>query len=571
MDLGLSGLASGFDWKSLVEQLTEVERVPQARLLNEQNRLNQRNNAYTSIKTQLGVLGNRLTTLKDASFFDSRTARVSDSAVATASVAAGAPAGQYLFTVTQMASAARQLGSSNAGAALSASNDVSGLTLSAAGFSTAITAGTFTVNGSQITIGTTDTLQDVFDRVSSQTGGVVTGSYDAATDRIALASSGGEVVLGSATDTSNFLTVTRLDNNGTTTVTSSAALGGLRLTGALADANFATALSDGGSGEGEFKINGVAINFSASSDSLTNIIDRINASSAGVTASYDTVNDRLILTNKVTGDLGVALEDVTGNFLAASGLLGGTLERGTNLAYTVNNGPTLTNRSNTITENSSGIAGLSITMLDEGAVTITVASDTAKIKTALTDFIAEFNKAQSVIDSQTASSTDAKGKVTAGILANESTAYQIGASLRAAANTAVSGLTGALTRLDDLGIKSNGNDNAIALSDASALDDALATDLEGVKRLFTEATDGIAVRMSSLLEQITGESGTLTTRQDNLTREAANIDTQISDLERIVQANRQRLTDSFVAMEVAQAKINQQLQFLAQRFGQATQ
>ena len=55
-------------------------------------------------------------------------------------------------------------------------------------------------------------------------------------------------------------------------------------------------------------------------------------------------------------------------------------------------------------------------------------------------------------------------------------------------------------------------------------------------------------------------------KKDALTKQAAAIDTQVSDLERVVQSNRQRLIDSFVGMETAQAKINQQLQFLAQRF-----
>ncbi len=60
MDLGLSGLASGLDWKSLVDQLAEVERLPQKRLLAEQSALEGRNNAYGSIITQLGTLKNRI-------------------------------------------------------------------------------------------------------------------------------------------------------------------------------------------------------------------------------------------------------------------------------------------------------------------------------------------------------------------------------------------------------------------------------------------------------------------------------------------------------------------------------
>ena len=56
-------------------------------------------------------------------------------------------------------------------------------------------------------------------------------------------------------------------------------------------------------------------------------------------------------------------------------------------------------------------------------------------------------------------------------------------------------------------------------------------------------------------------------RQDRLSKQSAGIDTQISDQEKQVQANRQRLIDGFIAMETAQQRINQQLQYLSQRFG----
>lgn len=570
MAFSLSGLASGFDWQSLVDQLVEVERVPQQRLLTEQNLLNQRNNAYTSVKTQLSTLNTRINTLKGTALFDSRAANSSSTSIATASVLGGAPIGQFKFNVSQLATTAKQVGASNVGATLNATNDVSGLTLANAKFSTAVTAGTISVNGKQITLATSDTLQDVFNRISTATSGVVTGSYDASTDKISLTASSGEVVLGSATDTSNFLSVARLNNNGTGTSTSTASLGGLKLTGNLNVANFATALSDGGSGAGAFKINGVSISFNASSDSLTNVMDRINSSAAGVSASYDAVNDRITMVNKVTGDLGVAMEDVTGNFLAAAGLTGGTLERGKDLIYQINDGPNLVSHSNTITETSSGLTGLTVNALATGTVNVTVSQDTAKIKSAINDFIGEFNKAQSVIDTQTASTTDAKGKVTAGTLANDSDAYDIAATLRSRTNNTLSGMTGTIRRMDDLGITSNGNNNSLTLSDESALNEALANNLEDVKRFFTDATSGLAVKLSAFMDKTIGENGTVTTKQSNLTVDAGKIDTQILDLERAVQSNRQRLVDSFVNMETAQAKIKQQLQFLSQKFGGTT-
>jgi flagellar hook-associated protein 2 len=568
-DLGLSGLASNFDWRSLVDQLVEVERAPQRRLRTEQTAIDQRKNAYSSIITQLGVLRNRVTALKESALFASRTTATSDATVASATASGEVPLGSYVFAITQLAAAAIKEGTANVGSPLSATNDVSGVVLGNAAFATPVTAGTFTINGKQVTIATTDTLQAVFDKIGSATGGDVTASYDATSDKITLSSaSSNEIILGSATDTSNFLTVAKLSNNGTGSIASSAALGAVRISGVLSSANLTTPIDDGGSGQGKFKINGVEITFDASADSISDVLKRINDSSAGVTATYDSVNDRFRLTNKTTGDVGIALEDVSGNFLVASGLAGGGFQRGKDLLYTINGGGQLNSHSNTITKDSSGIDGLAVTALKEAAsVTVTVGADTARIKAAINDFITEYNKTQSLIDTNTASSTDAKGKVTAGTLAGENDANSLASALRRLVTAQVSGLSGTFKQLENIGIASNGNDNNLAVSDSDKLDDALTSDLTSVKELFSNSINGLAAQLDDYLEKTVGDDGTLLAKQDNLSKQSADIDTQISDQERLVQANREQLIASFLAMEQAQGRINQQLQFLSQHFG----
>lgn len=569
MDLGVSGLASGFDWRTLVDQLAQAERAPEQRLQSDQATIQQRNAAYGKIQTQLETLNTRLTTLTDASFFTSRLTQTSDSTHATATAAASATLGQFVFDIQQLATASKQQGTANIGGALNATSDVSSLALNTAGFNTPITDGTFTVNGKQVTIAATDTLQAVFGKISTATGGAVTGSYDPTSDKISLTSSSA-IVLGSATDTSNFLQVAKLSNNGTGSISSATALGSIRLGASLASANFTTPLTDGGAGAGELKINGVSIQYNASADSVAAVLDRINTSTAGVTASYDAVNDRFTLVSKATGDMGIALEDVTGNFLAATGLSGGTLQRGQDLLYTVNNGGQLRSQSNTISEATSGVAGLSVTALDKGAVTISVNSDTAKIKQGITDFLAAYNQVQTLIDSQTASTTDAQGKVTAGLLAGEMDANDIASQLRRLTFGQATGLTSAIKSLSDLGIDSSGDNNSLTLADSTKLDDALANNLTGVAALFTDKTYGLTATLGGYLGHTVGDNGTLVTKQDNLTKQSAAIDTQVANMERVILDDRQRMIDSFVAMESAQQKANQQLQYLQQRFGSSS-
>jgi flagellar hook-associated protein 2 len=567
MDLGVSGLASGFDWRSLVDKLVQVERAPEQQLVRSQNTIEQKKVAYGSIKTELGILQNRLAALKDPDTFDSRTAQASDSSVASVTAAAGAPQGQFTFNFTQLAAAAKLNGASDIASGIAVSNDVSGVVLSSAGFSKAITAGTFTVNGAQITVDTSQSLQDVFTSIQTATGGDVTGSYDSTADEITFSAASGSLTLGSATDTSNFLQVAKLYNNGTGSVTSAAALGGIKAASTLATGNFATAVDDGGSGAGVFKINGVEISYSTTADSLNNVITRINDSGAGVIATYDSVNDRVVLTNKSTGDVGISVQDVTGNFAAATGLATGTLERGKNLLYTINGGGTLTNQTNTITEDSSGITGLTVDALSQKSVTVTVGSDTSKAKTAIQDFITEYNKIQSLIDTNTASSTDSNGKVTAGTLTGESDAEEIANKLRSITYGKVDGFSDVMNQLADLGIETNGNDNSIAVTDGDSLDAALTNNMEAVKKFFTDSTNGIAVSLNKYLDSTIGDDGTLATKDTGLSKQISDIDTQIADMERFIQSDQERMIASFVNMESVQAQINQQLQFLAQRFG----
>ena len=151
----------------------------------------------------------------------------------------------------------------------------------------------------------------------------------------------------------------------------------------------------------------------------------------------------------------------------------------------------------------------------------------------------------------------------------EPEADALAASLRSLAYSVISTLSADMNQLADIGIKTNGDNNNLAIDNESLLDGALANNLGGLRTLFTDETNGLAVRLDKFVEKTIGVDGTLEGKDTRLAKEIAGIDTQISDLERIVESNRLRLIDSFIAMETAQARINQQLQFLMQRFGSA--
>jgi flagellar hook-associated protein 2 len=567
VNLAISGLASGFDWQTMISQLAQAERSPESAWLKGQTKVNNQNSAFTIIKSYLSQFQADVQSLKNSAIYDNRSATSSAGTVATASSQSGGLTGTFNFNVLQLATAASQTGSSGVGSYISPTGDVNSVTVGAANFATSVTAGNFSVNGAQVSIATTDSLKSVFDKIAAATGNTVTASYDNTTDKITL-SSAGTITLGSAADTSNFLQVAKLYNNNSGTIASSDQLGRVSLDSTLGSADFKTSVSDGGSGTGEFKINGVSINFNASTDTTQTLLDRINSSAAGVSASYDVVNNRFMLANKTTGDVGIALADVTGNFLAASGLSGGSFSQGKNLTYSINDGMTLVSQSNTIGEDSSGIAGLSVKALTEGKTTVTVGTDTSSIVSALQKFVEHYNSVQSYITSNSATTTSSSGTVSAGTLVGDMDAARLATRLRSNvfSPVSISGLSDTYSLLANLGITSNGYNNTVTL-DSTKLNDVLANHLGDVKTLFSDTTNGLAVKLDTFLTNTIGDSGTLTAHQTALSSKSKAVDTQIANLEKQIAADSAFWTKQFRDMETAQSKLSQELSYLNKQFG----
>ena len=70
--------------------------------------------------------------------------------------------------------------------------------------------------------------------------------------------------------------------------------------------------------------------------------------------------------------------------------------------------------------------------------------------------------------------------------------------------------------LNDLGITSNGTDNTLAV-DSATLNTALGNNLDAVKQMFTDPTNGLATKLSSFLTNTTGSNGVLATQEASFT------------------------------------------------------
>jgi len=562
----LSGLASGFDWKSLVDQLMAVEHVPVDRLKTEQDKNSQQSAALKGLGSSLASLQSAVANIKDQTLFSGRTVSsdTTDSQWGLAAAAGSAP-GSHVFNVIQLAATASRQGTTDITGGISATDSVAGVTLATMRTAGVVTAGKFTVNGQQITVATTDSLQDVFNAIHTATGNDVTATYSAAEDKITLQSaSNTPITLGAANDTSNFLQVLKLANNGTDKIDSYGKLGTARVNTPFASAGLKAAITAvDGTGAGSFSINGVAISYNVNTDSMSTVLSRINSSDAGVNASYDPVNDRVLLANKKTGDLGMTLSESAGGLLGALGLTAGyTSTSGKNAIYTVDGGPSMISASNTLDGTAHGIAGLTVTVDSQTSQKITVAADTGKMRTQISGFISAYNAVQSYID-DTTQITSANGKVTTSVLSGNRDIQDWARQMRKLAFNAIPGLSDSIKQISDLGLDLD-KDGQMSITDPVRLDAALSNHATDIEKFFNTTNTGFSAKFDALLTKLTAAD---TTSQDNLTKANASLDTQMADMERRLVTQRELLTNSFIAMESAQSTIKQQSQTIASAFG----
>lgn len=231
-DLQLTGLASGFDWAPVVDQLIELERIPQKRLESEKVDNEEKMSDLTTLKSQLDTLNSANKALQNENLYTARkvTMDSEDAKVLSAWADAGALTGTFTVSVhslsTQTEMNSKHRAPKGLGKTLNLSDSLKDLPLQ-----TAITEGTFTISGKTFSIDNLNaSLQDVMDMINAQMGGAdgvnpegdgtgITFEYDSDNDKMIV--DGGEYavsalnnvpVLGSPTDSSNFLKVLRLLN-----------------------------------------------------------------------------------------------------------------------------------------------------------------------------------------------------------------------------------------------------------------------------------------------------------------------------------------------------------------------
>ena len=488
--ISFPGIASGIDYNSIIQKLTALTLAPEVHLNAQVATLNAANAELIKINNLFASVQSALGALSDPSLFNSWTATSSNLGVLTASgiPSSTATPGTYIVNSVKVATATSVASNPLIGAS-ERSNIAGGAyvgqpadSVPLANSYAAITPtngsssqGSITIDGVSVSYNVnTQSINAIFASINAAVQTVDPSfsiGFIGATDTVEIQGSK-PVTLGSANDSGNLLQVLKLDqapvNNGSGppyTVVATSGVGGINaatsLSNTATNAGFTAPVTSG-----VFTINGVAISISATGDNLSSILNKINASNAGVNANYNSATNQITLTSKTTGPQSIVLGATgdTSNFLSLAGLTtasGATATTGQQAAVTLQkpDGTTQTvySNSNSITN---AIPGISLNLVSNDPSTpfsVVVGSNTSNLVNALNTFISTYNTTITEINNATtapivtptqpgALPSTAAPSIGGGILYGNSDVTVI----KAAVNNLVSGFLGSGTLYNSL-------------------------------------------------------------------------------------------------------------------------
>ena len=149
----------------------------------------------------------------------------------------------------------------------------------------AIEDGSFTLNGVSIDVSTSDTLNDVVQRINQSDAGV-TAVFNPLTERIEFLQNtlGSVPTIDLQGDTSNFLQAVKLDSVNVVNGIDPENIKALDEVDAFAAVQ-----------SGDIIINGQQIAIDTATDSLASVLDKINSSGAGVVATFDSASQQVVI------------------------------------------------------------------------------------------------------------------------------------------------------------------------------------------------------------------------------------------------------------------------------------
>jgi flagellar hook-associated protein 2 len=591
MAISFSGVGSGLPTGDWINALVQAEGAPITRLSDKSTAIGTQKANLNTIMSNFTSLKSSVQTFTDANIvsafdiFGRKKASVSDSSLLTASVSNGSTVQDLTVKISQLASATTASSVNNPGKVSTGDTKITELnnyTGKNGKFSIYINnqKHQFELDG---TAGKS-TLNDVVSMINNEfTGGEVTASLTAEgkfkldVDNAKVSS----INLGSNTDTSNIFNVLRLAKTPLNIANpatpdnvdyfqSSSPLTSINIHGALVgnDANLNTAIT-----AGTFTIGGSEYTVDAQS-TISSLIGKINSDTkSGVSASYDSTNNKLVIKSKTPGATAINIEKGTSNFTDVMGLTNGTdLASGSqvlgNNALLEINGQNVEANSNTVTEDISGIKGLTLNLLgktsdvvgETAEIKINVQQNTDDASSALDSFIKSFNNITTAVTNATK---------TGGTLKSEFNLVRLQSGLRSTATGQVKGISSQYNSLASIGVTTgavgasvSANTNNLTVDKEKFLK-ALNDNPEDVKALLIgDKSRGITGIMQTLKTQTESSldpvNGYFKARSNSFDSQMSDIAASIKKKNEYLESYRKRLTTQFSQMDTYISQLKSQ-------------
>ena len=559
MGITVSGLGSGLDYDSWIEELVaikqaEIDQVSTEveTLESEEQTLQELEQYYEEFLEAIETFTHALST---EDVFNQRAATSTTEAI-TAQVDAKTTVQDVSVSVSQLATSTVAESTYTVGAYVDENTTLSDIA------DGAIKEGTFSVyvddgeNGGQkytINITSDMSLGDVEDAIDTITGISATIGEDGTLS--IEADSGYTISVGASSDTSNFSDVMSLTRDSVSgDYSSSKSIFETSTKGAIINTVFSGSEGDVTVDAGTFYIDGVEFTIDENT-SLKDIIDDINSSEAGVTASWNSNTGTLVLTADDEGAVSIDIEAGTSNFTDVMGLtdsgalVTGAQKLGDNAILTIN-GTEITSSSNTVTSDISGISGLTLTLKDTTSTTetISIEQDITEIEGALTKFVDAYNTVISATDEATASGGELYGETILNSIRN---------NIRKLVTASVEGEDGYST-LASIGITTGVigtsvyEDTSKLTLDTDALTAALSDNPSAVKKLLVgdAGSEGVLDKIETVLDNATDySSGYFITREKSYEKQIGRLNEKIEDMTVDLEDYEEELDAKFSAMD----------------------
>lgn len=550
------GLITGIDSGNLIRQLMLLERQPILRIERQIKALEDKKEAINDLRSTLQTLRTQAQDIQFGTIFGQFKTNSTDEDILTAATSGSNPTtGAFVVEVVSLATATVATSSATLGAAIDPN-----AALNSSGIATNIEAGTFSINGVEFTVDpAVDSLDGIIAAINGSAAGV-TATYDAVSDTLIIANTApGDtsiVNFGAADDTSNLLEALSLEGatqftngSGSTEVASSRNLGAVNGADVLNTVNFAGGAVTGGT----IIINGVSIVVDPATDAIHDVLNKINASDAGVTASLDAATDTIRVVSDTEGSRTISFAAGTSNFLDVTNLTTAIQAAGTDSQFRVDGGALQTGNSNTVT---TAISGVTLTLVSTGTATVTIADNETAIVADVREFLDAYNATLTELRKLT------RGE---GALRGDGSIRSLENTLRATIFRAVAG-AGGLTNLIEIGITTGDSFDASAGTqyelDEETFLEALRDDPSSVEKLFSnDADDGIADVLFTFLDSIAGFNGTLNNRSKangSIDRQIRGMNDRIARIEARLVQREARLRAQFTRLEQLAAGFQQQ-------------